>query len=649
MKKIGMLGGMSWQSTLAYYKFINEEVKRRLGGLHSAKIIMSSVDFEEIEKFQHTSNWDATAKILCEEANAIQDAKADFLIICTNTMHKVVPQLEKCINIPILHIADATGEKLNSDGVKKVILLGTKFTMQEDFYKDRLKENYDIDLVVPNNEDQEFIHKVIYEELCVGIIKALNIFFKTGFNDRHIALLAHKVEKNYIGVSGGVEPIFATYYTRRSESFGNKLFKVFHSTIQAYIDINNLGHVNNYNIPYRVFWDYNHERIMNGAYIDKGDWDTFIDKGKQEKVNTCQLTVFKSINTAGPCNTARNQYVDLALEYLYQGTNSLTITDKTNSESNNPLKTEPVFLILQRDLLDSLSHSSPIANAGVDKNVMEGESVLFDASLSTADGGIKSYEWSKEGAILALTPSFTKNNDLLQGNLSVGTHTFTLRITNFFNETSTDTVNINVIGSIVIHNGLEYGAVSSPFTGKIWLDRNLGASQFCISLNDTACYGGYYQWGRSTDGHEQKTSATTSVQAADINNAGSKMVVNWTDWFAADSDGSLRGAKWSEIDGNSICPSGYRVPTVEEFEAEIISNSINNNTNAFNSFLKMPSSGLRNSFDGSFSDLGASSNYWVSSTSGSQSVAINIYSTGTSIFNTYRTQGLAVRCIKSNT
>jgi len=456
--------------------------------------------------------------------------------------------------------------------------------------------------------------------------------------------------------SGGAEPVSSAFLSKSPEV--DKVTKFFPNTgdvtttsqkPEKYIDINNLGDINNYNIPYRVFWDYNHERIMNGAYIDKGDWDTFIDKGKQEKVNTCQLTVFKSINTAGPCNTARNQYVDLALEYLYQGTNSLTITDKTNSESNNPLKTEPVFLILQRDLLDSLSHSSPIANAGVDKNVMEGESVLFDASLSTADGGIKSYEWSKEGAILALTPSFTKNNDLLQGNLSVGTHTFTLRITNFFNETSTDTVNINVIGSIVIHNGLEYGAVSSPFTGKIWLDRNLGASQFCISLNDTACYGGYYQWGRSTDGHEQKTSATTSVQAADINNAGSKMVVNWTDWFAADSDGSLRGAKWSEIDGNSICPSGYRVPTVEEFEAEIISNSINNNTNAFNSFLKMPSSGLRNSFDGSFSDLGASSNYWVSSTSGSQSVAINIYSTGTSIFNTYRTQGLAVRCIKSNT
>lgn len=201
MKKIGMLGGMSWQSTMTYYKFINEEVKRRLGGFHSAKIIMSSVDFEEIEKFQHTSNWDATAKILCEEAKSLQDAKADFLIICTNTMHKVVPQLEKCINIPILHIADATGEKLNIDGVKKVILLGTKFIMQEDFYKNRLKDNYGIDLVVPSLEDQELIHKVIYEELCQGIIKKES-------RDKYIQIIKKlKIEHNVRGVILGCTEI----------------------------------------------------------------------------------------------------------------------------------------------------------------------------------------------------------------------------------------------------------------------------------------------------------------------------------------------------------------------------------------------------------------------------------------------------------
>lgn len=169
MKKIGMLGGMSWESTAIYYKLINEEIKSKLGGLHSAKIILSSVDFDEIEKFQHSSLWNKTAKILLDEAKAIEDAKADFLIICTNTMHKVVPQIEDKINIPILHIADCTGEALVEDGIKKVILLGTKFTMLEDFYKGRIKDKYNIEVIIPNEQEQNLIHEVIYKELCLGI------------------------------------------------------------------------------------------------------------------------------------------------------------------------------------------------------------------------------------------------------------------------------------------------------------------------------------------------------------------------------------------------------------------------------------------------------------------------------------------------
>ena len=169
MKKIGMLGGMSWESTSTYYKLINEEIKNRLGGLHSAKIILSSVDFEEIEKFQHSSLWDETANILSNEAKAVEDAKADFLIICTNTMHKVAPQIEQNINIPILHIADATGEALVKDRIKKVALLGTKFTMIEDFYKNRIQEKFGIEVVIPNEEEQDLIHDVIYKELCLGV------------------------------------------------------------------------------------------------------------------------------------------------------------------------------------------------------------------------------------------------------------------------------------------------------------------------------------------------------------------------------------------------------------------------------------------------------------------------------------------------
>ncbi|WP_072682121.1 aspartate/glutamate racemase family protein [Arcobacter sp. LA11] len=168
MKKIGMLGGMSWESTSTYYKLLNEEVKNRLGGLHSAKIILSSVDFEEIEKFQHSALWDETAEILSNEAKAVELANADFLIICTNTMHKVAPQIEKNINIPIVHIADATGEALVKDSIKKVALLGTKFTMTEAFYKDRIKQKFGIEVVIPNEKEQDIIHDVIYKELCLG-------------------------------------------------------------------------------------------------------------------------------------------------------------------------------------------------------------------------------------------------------------------------------------------------------------------------------------------------------------------------------------------------------------------------------------------------------------------------------------------------
>ena len=168
MKKIGMLGGMSWESTSTYYKLLNEEIKNRLGGLHSAKIILSSVDFEEIEKFQHSALWDETAKILSDEAKAIESANADFLIICTNTMHKVAPQIEKNISIPILHIADATGNALVKDGIKKVALLGTKFTMTEAFYKNRIEEKFGIEVIIPNDDEQNIIHDVIYKELCLG-------------------------------------------------------------------------------------------------------------------------------------------------------------------------------------------------------------------------------------------------------------------------------------------------------------------------------------------------------------------------------------------------------------------------------------------------------------------------------------------------
>lgn len=171
MKTIGLLGGMSWESTALYYKLINEEIKKQLGGLHSAKVVIYSVDFDEIEKLQHLGAWDETAKILGEAAKNIQNASADFLVICTNTMHKVAPLIEKHIDIPILHIADATGKKLQNENIKKVGLLGTAFTMQQDFYKERINKNFDIEVLIPSEEDMTIVHKIIYEELCLGLIK----------------------------------------------------------------------------------------------------------------------------------------------------------------------------------------------------------------------------------------------------------------------------------------------------------------------------------------------------------------------------------------------------------------------------------------------------------------------------------------------
>ena len=172
MKTIGLLGGMSWESTLGYYRSINLGVKKTLGGLHSAKIAMYSVDFDEIEKLQHAGDWQGTAAILSEAAKNIQAAGADFLLICTNTMHKVAPEIELAIDIPLLHIADATADVLVNEGIKTVGLIGTAFTMEQDFYKGRLSEFYGLQVLVPEQADRQIIHETIYQELCLGQIKA---------------------------------------------------------------------------------------------------------------------------------------------------------------------------------------------------------------------------------------------------------------------------------------------------------------------------------------------------------------------------------------------------------------------------------------------------------------------------------------------
>jgi len=171
MKTIGLLGGMSWESTALYYQWINELVKEKLGGLHSARIVMVSVDFQEIEELQHKNKWDESGELLSKAAQKIEAAGADFLVICTNTMHKVAPRIEEAIGIPLLHIADATAEEIKKQGMKTVGLLGTKFTMEQDFYAGRLEGKHGLNVLIPNKDDREIVHRVIYEELVLGKVK----------------------------------------------------------------------------------------------------------------------------------------------------------------------------------------------------------------------------------------------------------------------------------------------------------------------------------------------------------------------------------------------------------------------------------------------------------------------------------------------
>jgi aspartate racemase len=172
MKTIGMLGGMSWESSIEYYRIINETVKEKLGGLHSAVSLMYSVDFAEIETLQSEGRWDEATLAMIEAARHVEAGGADFLIICTNTMHKMADEVEAAIGIPLLHIADATAEAIKAQGLSKVGLLGTRFTMEEDFYAGRLIEKHSLEVLIPEAEDREVVHRIIYDELVLGEIKS---------------------------------------------------------------------------------------------------------------------------------------------------------------------------------------------------------------------------------------------------------------------------------------------------------------------------------------------------------------------------------------------------------------------------------------------------------------------------------------------
>lgn len=171
MKTLGLIGGMSWESTVPYYRMINEHVKQQLGGLHSAKLFLYSVDFYEIEKLQMAGDWQQAGEILGNASNSLGRAGADVIVVCTNTMHKVADDIERIGGLPLLHIADATAEKIKGQGLRKIGLLGTRFTMEQDFYRGRLQEKHQIDVVTPDEADRAIVHRIIYEELCLGMIK----------------------------------------------------------------------------------------------------------------------------------------------------------------------------------------------------------------------------------------------------------------------------------------------------------------------------------------------------------------------------------------------------------------------------------------------------------------------------------------------
>lgn len=172
MKVAGLLGGMSWESTIPYYRVLNETVKKRLGGLHSAKVVLYSVDFHEVELLQREDRWDEAGAALAAAAGSLQRAGAEFVVLCTNTMHKVAPAIEAALSVPLLHIADATAAAVKGSGLTTVGLLGTRFTMEQEFYVGRLRERHGLEVMVPDAEDRAEVHRVIYEELCVGCVLA---------------------------------------------------------------------------------------------------------------------------------------------------------------------------------------------------------------------------------------------------------------------------------------------------------------------------------------------------------------------------------------------------------------------------------------------------------------------------------------------
>jgi len=200
MKTIGLIGGMSWESSIEYYRIINETVKAKLGGLHSAQSLMYSVDFAQIEALQHQGRWDEATEMMIDAARRLERGGADFVVICTNTMHRVADQVQAQIQIPLLHIADATAASIRSQGLKRIGLLGTRFTMEEEFYKGRLVDKHGLDVIIPDDEEREIVHRVIFDELVLGQIKPAS-------REQYVRIIAHLAGEGAEGIILGCTEI----------------------------------------------------------------------------------------------------------------------------------------------------------------------------------------------------------------------------------------------------------------------------------------------------------------------------------------------------------------------------------------------------------------------------------------------------------
>ena len=200
MKTIGLIGGMSWESSQEYYRIINETIKSRLGGLHSAKCILYSVDFAEIELMQRQGKWSEMGQVLADVAQNLETAVADLIVICTNTMHKVADNIQTHISIPLLHIADATAQRVKAANVQKIGLLGTRYTMEEDFYISRLVKNFGLDVIIPDTQEREIVHRVIFDELVVGDIRQTS-------KEQYLKIIDHLVKQGAQGVILGCTEI----------------------------------------------------------------------------------------------------------------------------------------------------------------------------------------------------------------------------------------------------------------------------------------------------------------------------------------------------------------------------------------------------------------------------------------------------------